>query len=448
MNPKSLVCIIILIFSSHCLAQFEAFAAKYNILSTIAGKGAKDDGTSGWLPQYEGGAAVAAELSRPHFAMADSAGNIYIADKEAHAIRMVTANGIITTVAGTNNAGYNGDGPATETQLTSPNGIWVKADGTFFILDLGNNKIRKVDKEGNLTTHIDDPSGISLGRGLWVSEDENLVYYVSGSRIKKWTKANGIVVYASGFSSPGHIIVDPSGYLVVTDRSADRVYRIINDTTREVIAGNGTASGGGNGFPATETGLHGVRGIWFFQDHSYLLATHQGSQIWYVDPFGIINLLLDGRDGDEYHSGDGQHFQTPGFKISEARGVSVDYQGNIIITENDQGFIRKISIKSTTSLKQKEYIHPEFELSIFPNPFNSTVMIRYVLAARSGVQIEIYNSSGQHIKTLLNEERAAGVQQLKWDGTNDFGKAVSSGIYYCIISMAKQKVSAKLLLLK
>ena len=234
----------------------------------------------------------------------------------------------------------------------------------------------------------------------------------------------------------------------MTDRGADLVYRIVNDTTKIIIAGNGLASGGGNGFPATETGLDGVRGIWFMEDQSYLLATHEGSQIWYVDPYGIINLLLNGKDGDEYHSGDGEHFLTPGYKISEARGVSVDYDGNIIITENDFGFIRKISKKPTTLIKDNDYIRPGFDLHVYPNPFNSTVTIEYSLPSNGFVEVEIYNILGQRVKTLLKTNREIGSYKTMWDGTTNFGTISNSGIYFCKIKTDNRQRIQRLLLLK
>jgi len=105
--------LMIFFLCDYSYAQFEVFAAKYDILTTIAGKGEMDEsGVGEWLEEYEGGPAIEAELSRPHFAMADGLGNVYIADKESHAIRKVSPDGIITTVAGTNVAGYNGDGLA------------------------------------------------------------------------------------------------------------------------------------------------------------------------------------------------------------------------------------------------------------------------------------------------------------------------------------------------
>jgi len=246
--------------------QFEEIASEYDLLTTIAGKGNIDDkSVNGWIAEYEGGLAIEAELSRPHFAMADSAGNIYIADKDAHAIRKISPDGIITTVAGTGVSGDNGDGPGINCQLSSPNGLWVKGNGTLFILDLGNNKIRRLNLEGNIETIFVDDTGISLGRGLWVSQDEELIYYASSSQVKKWTDTEGIIVYATGFSGLGNLIVDPSGKLVVTDRGANLVYRIEDDGSKEIIAGNGFESGGGDSFDATETGLAGVRGVWFLK---------------------------------------------------------------------------------------------------------------------------------------------------------------------------------------
>ena len=126
----------------------------------------------------------------------------------------------------------------------------------------------------------------------------------------------------------------------MTDRGDNRVYRISNGGNKSVIAGNGDTTGGGEGALAKETGLHGVRGVWFLPNGGYFLATHEGSQIWYVDTSGIIHLFLDGQP--RAHSGDGEYFKMPGFKVSEVRAITMDRDGNIIITENDTGFIRKI----------------------------------------------------------------------------------------------------------
>ncbi|MDX2431584.1 MAG: hypothetical protein QNK35_11665 [Bacteroides sp.] len=294
--------VVILLFlnlPASAFGQYQYFADSYGLLSTVAGRCQMDNsGEIGWLTEYENGPAVNAELTRPHFAMADSFGNIYIADKDAHGIRKVSPDGTIQTIAGTNHAGYNGDGLGVECQLNSPNGLWVKADGTVYILDLGNDKIRRLDIDGNLLTIVNDENGISLGRGIWISPSEDTIYYASASRIKMWTETGGVSIFSSAYGGLGCIVLDSHGFLVATDRTANLVYRISKDgLTKEIIAGNGSASGGGDNYLATETGLDGVRGVWFLDDNSYFLATHEGSQIWYVDTSGKIHLFLDGKEG-------------------------------------------------------------------------------------------------------------------------------------------------------
>jgi len=71
------------------------------------------------------------------------------------------------------------------------------------------------------------------------------------------------------------------------------------------------------------------------------LATHEGSQVLYVDPAGIIHVFADGSYGG-IHSGDGEWFHSPGSKISEVRAASMDSKGNILITEDDFGYVRRI----------------------------------------------------------------------------------------------------------
>src|SRR5713226_6583820 len=138
---------------------FTKLTESYGLLSTVAGSGGTLFSPSdNWQPAFEGGPATNAELSHPHIAMAARAGNIYIADKEAHAIRKVTPDGNIFTVAGTGVAG-RGDpyspAPATEIALNNPNGLWVQADGTLYILYRDNGLIRKVDTNGIISSLVD-----------------------------------------------------------------------------------------------------------------------------------------------------------------------------------------------------------------------------------------------------------------------------------------------------
>jgi hypothetical protein len=323
---------------------FTNLVQSYNLLTTVAGAGGSGaDGLNKWLPEFEGGPATNALLSRPHMAMADNAGNIFIADKDGHAIRRVSVDGLIHTVAGTNGPGNGPDEPtlANEVALWEPNGLWVKGDGTFFILDLQNGKVRRVTTNGICQTLFAIDGGIVAGRGLWVSEDESLAFVASGSVVKKWTPIEGVTDYATGFIEIGNLVVDPSGNLVVTDRFGHRVYRLDENGTPTVLAGADiTSENGGDGGLATETVVWQVRGVWFLPTGAFFLCTHQGSQVWYVDTEGLIHLFLNGTPND-VHAGDGTWFLNP-TRISECRAITADRDGNVLITEHDSGYIRKV----------------------------------------------------------------------------------------------------------
>jgi sugar lactone lactonase YvrE len=323
--------------------EFNNVLTSFGNLSTVAGTALIDAGeVNGWTSAMEGGLGTNAELSRPHNTTADLGGNLYIADKDAHAIRLVVPDGQIFTIAGTNQPGFDGDGNALTHSLNQPNGIYTFPDGTSYIVDLGNSRIRKL-ANGTLTTIINDPQGISAGRGLWVSSDESLIYYASGSEIRRWTPTEGISTFATGFLELGNLTIDPfDGLLVATDRVGHQVYKVIPGDFKFPIAGTGLTDGGFSGQFATEVALNEVRGVEFDTTGGYYLATHRGSQVWYVDTEGIIHLLIDGDRGNDTHSGDGLPLTVPGEKISEPRAVTLGPDRQLLITENDGGYIRAV----------------------------------------------------------------------------------------------------------
>lgn len=318
----------------------------YGVLRTVAGSGADDD-LNDWRPFMEGGSALQADLSRPHMTTADAFGNLYVADKEAHAIRKIRPDGSIVTwvgvtPGGVDLGGFNGDGPGTSVQLNNPNGLFTFPDGTCYILDMDNDRIRRVDPSGLVETVVADPIEILVGRGLWVSPDERTIFYASGDRVRRWTAEQGLSTYASGFGELGNIDVDRDGHLVVTDRLESRVWRLFDDGSRVLIAGNGLASGGGDGAPAVSTGLDQVRSVAFDDHGGFFLCTHEGGDVWYVDRDGIIHLLITGEGRGNNVEGDGLPVSQGRFspKISEPRAVSLAPNGDLLITTNDRGYIR------------------------------------------------------------------------------------------------------------
>jgi hypothetical protein len=265
----------------------------------------------------------------------------------------VATDGTIHTHAGTHVGGFDGDGPtaATALQLNLPNGLWVRSDGTVYVLDTENGRVRRVATNGVMTTLFRakaDGSSLDGGRGLWVKDDESLAYFGNETRVRRWTPSEGVKTLASGFSELGTLYAEPSGSVIVCDRGAHYVYRVTSSGTKTVIAGNGTAIGGGNGFPALSTGLYGVRSAWPVPTGGMILLLHDGCQLWYMDTAGIVHLLLHGAGG-RTHYGDGEFFYNlDEWRIGEGRSVTLDYGGNILICESDYGYVRRIRFQRMT----------------------------------------------------------------------------------------------------
>jgi hypothetical protein len=337
---------------------FSNLTRSYGNLHTVAGSGFDGgvDGSNYWESSFEGGYATNAALSRPHIALADLSGNLFIVDKNSHSVLKVTPDGRIRTVAGTHVPGNGPDTPsiATNVALSFPNGLWLGTDGVVYVLDTGNSKVRWLNTNGVLSTLFTDTGGITTGRGLWVRDDRKLAYYSDGQDVKKWTPgASPKSVNKSNFNDLGNFVVDAAGNLIVTDRGANQVYFLPTGGTNAgnptVLFGNGNTNNAVDGTLASTNGLNEVRGVWPLPTGGYLLGTDQGSQVLYVDPAGILHILVNGSYSSSSHSGDGQWFYSPTtYKVSEVRSVTMDAEGNIFIVENDVGYVRRIDFLRLT----------------------------------------------------------------------------------------------------
>lgn len=323
----------------------------YGILETVAGNGTNNGDVSLWQPSFEGAFATNVQLSRPHIAFGDPHGNVLIVDQRSSSILKVQPNGRLYTYAGTHVAGHNSDGPgvATNMQLNNPNGGWMMPDGTLYILDTDNAKVRKVDTNQIMRTVFNTPP-LGDGRAFWINSTETLAYFGSGNPVantlNKWTSTGGVSVVRSDFGNLGNILGDErTGELYISDRDLNRVFRMGTNGVLVAIAGNGTTTGGGEGFPALQTGLNLPRCVWFIPNGGYFICEHDpGNRIWYVDPAGIIHRWMNGSGANHRRVGDGQWFYanpaTP--KVSRVRAVVTDIYGNLIITESNYGYVRRI----------------------------------------------------------------------------------------------------------
>jgi sugar lactone lactonase YvrE len=146
------------------------------IITTIAGSG----GTDGYYTYSgDGGPATAARLGNPHGVAVDSSGSVYIGDSGNNRVRKVTAGGIITTIAGTGDGRYSGDGgPAVSAEVYAPTSLALDASGDLYFADTGNNRIRKIAPNGTIVTVAGDGIPLTAPQGLALDSAGNL--YVSG----------------------------------------------------------------------------------------------------------------------------------------------------------------------------------------------------------------------------------------------------------------------------
>jgi sugar lactone lactonase YvrE len=184
----------------------------------------------------DNGQAIKAQLHNPTGVAVDSAGNLFIADSGDNRVRKVNAKGIITTVAGTGSPtpSYGGDnGAATSAQLNNPYSVALDAAGNLYIAELGDDRIRKVTA-GVITT-------------------------VAGNGTEGYGGDNGPATSAK-LCNPYEIAVDAAGSLYIADFCNARVRKVANGTIT-TIAGNGTGGFGGDKGPATEAQLTIPEGV-------------------------------------------------------------------------------------------------------------------------------------------------------------------------------------------
>ena len=271
------------------------------IITTVAGTG-----TAGSVG--DGGAAISAQLNQPYGVAFDSVGTMYIADSGNNRIRMVTS-GVITTVAGTGSSTATlGDGAATSAKLSSPSGVAVDSVGNIIIADTDYSRIRKVTKStGVITTVAGTTASGSTGdggaatsaklsspRGVAIGSDGTIFIADSGNhRIRKVT--SGVITTVAGTSSAGFggdggaatsallnypygVAVGSEGNMFIAEY-ANNCIRKVTSGVITTVAGT-TASGfTGDGGAATSAKLNSPNGVAVGSDGNIFIADTSSSRI-------------------------------------------------------------------------------------------------------------------------------------------------------------------------
>lgn len=324
------------------------------VLSTVAGTGVA--GAAG-----DGGAATSAQLNFPTGATVDGAGNLYIADNKNHRVRRVTPSGVITTLAGTGVAGPAGDGgAASAAQLNLPSDLAVRGN-LLYIADSGNHRIRRIDLTTSVITTFagngtpayagdgGKPTSASLKNPLGVAVDNQGTVYIADSsnhRVRtvkngtiKTLTGNGTAAFAGdGYSAgsakvnyPANVSVDASRNVFIADQGNRRVRKITASTGRITsVAGNGTLGYSGDGGAGTAAQLNQPTAVAWTNDGRLLVADAHDNEVRALLPSGVV-VAVAGRPGVSGFSGDGGAATqaTLGF----VSGVASDAAGNVYIAD-------------------------------------------------------------------------------------------------------------------
>ncbi|MFD5268983.1 RICIN domain-containing protein [Streptomyces sp. NPDC058335] len=216
-------------------------------ISTVAGTGVA--GFSG-----DNGPAVSAQLNYPREVAVDSTGAVYIADTNNHRVRKITADGRISTVAGTGAAAFGGDdGPATAARLHTPLGVAVDSTGTLYISDHGNHRVRKITTDGKIST-------------------------LAGTGVAGFAGDGGPAV-AAQLKTPYAVAVDRAGGLYIADGGNHRVRKVAADGKITTVAGTGAAGFGGDGGPAASAQLYNPFGLAVDCVDALYIADHVNNRV-------------------------------------------------------------------------------------------------------------------------------------------------------------------------
>ena len=370
------------------------------VITAYAGNGTQ--GFSG-----DGGQATAAQLFAPEGLAVDSSGNLYIADLGNYRVRMVTPTGVISTVAligtgvvavavdgsgnlyvsggeavvkvnaagtvtpfaGNGNAGYSGDNvPATSASLFNPRGLCVDSAGNVYLADTQNDRIRKIDTHGIITTVAGDATGGFTGDGMQATatslfqpsdvriDSKGNLYISDGlnGRLRMVNPTGIISTVAGGGTSlqdgvalqeslaPTGIALDPNGNVLVAELNYRRVRRVnLAQGVITTVAGQLPTPNAGDNVPATSTPLLSPVGVAVDPVGNVYVSDYTDQRIRRIGASGIIATV----------AGNGIPGYTPSGPASAAeiggpQGISLDPLGDLYFAA---GVVQKIDFNGAIS---------------------------------------------------------------------------------------------------
>jgi len=282
------------------------------VISTLAGT--ENTGDVSAVMGYADGTGTAARFRYPEGLTIDSAGNLFVADRGNHAIRKITPDGVVTTIAGMASQSGSADGAVADARFTSPSAITVDANGVLYITDMADHTVRKIIAGGSVTTIAGAAPRTGSADG-------------AGS--------------AALFNAPTGLTRDSAGNLYVAD-TGNQTIRRISGTQVTTFAGSAGQTGAANGIGSAarfnrplDVASDTLGNIFVADDGNYLVRR--------ITPAGDVST----------YAGAGQEGYVDGPALSalfiEPRGVAVDINGNTYVADRAGDSIRKITPQGMVS---------------------------------------------------------------------------------------------------
>lgn len=324
------------------------------VVASIAGSGSLG---------FADGTGTQAGFNQPCGLAIDSAGNLYVGDRYNHRVRKVTSAGVVTTFAGNGTATSN-DGIGSLASFNDPFNVAIDSADNLYVAEVGGNRIRKITKDGVVTTIAGNGQAISedgtgtlakicYPHGLTVSPMDE-VYFAEGwgysNRIRKISSTGVVTTVAGGtvsgfvdgtgtaarFFNPSGLTFDKSGNLYIGDCSNNRLRKMTPDGVVTTIAGSGV-SGTRDGF-GTISQLDRPSLMAFDKDGNLYLNSGSllpDNRIMVVAPTGMVSTLIGAGNGWQ----DGTGYAA---KFGRIEGLVFDATGDLYLADRGNHRIRRV----------------------------------------------------------------------------------------------------------